>query len=165
MNKLTETAPKRIWLQISEYDDAIDSDFAVVDTQFTTWCQDSVGGSEVAYVRADLLDAHIGNSEVVYASLSDAFKSSQRDLNTALARIAELVAELETERMRLAACGVVALANTHESAKSAREMKPEYVSASLQDVIKAVDREMALRERVAELERSMFQGDPIPLGA
>ena len=41
-----------------------------------------------------------------------------------------LRAELETERMRLAACGVVALANTPDSAKQAREMRPEYWSAA-----------------------------------
>lgn len=59
-------------------------------------------------------------------------------------------AELETERMRLAACAVVALANTPESAKAARAMMPEYESASCHEVAMAVDREMALR---AEVER------------
>ena len=39
-------------------------------------------------------------------------------------RIAELESELETERMRLAACGVVAMSNTKESAKQARDMIP-----------------------------------------
>jgi hypothetical protein len=58
-------------------------------------------------------------------------------------------AELGRERLRLAACGVVALANTPESALKAREMLPEYRSASLDDVESAVDREMQFR---AELE-------------
>jgi len=61
-----------------------------------------------------------------------------------------LRAELETERMRLAACGVVALSNTPESAARSREMKDEYWSASCADVAAAVDREMALR---ADAER------------
>ena len=62
-------------------------------------------------------------------------------------RIAELEAELERERMRLAACGVVAMANTRDRAREARQMLPEYRSASLDDVERAVDREMAERER------------------
>jgi hypothetical protein len=57
--------------------------------------------------------------------------------------------QLETERIRLAACGVVALANTPESAAKAREMLPEYRSASCDDVARLVDSEMALRKQVA----------------
>ena len=59
--------------------------------------------------------------------------------------IAELRAEVERERMRLAACGVVANANTPESAAKAREMHPDYRSASCGDVARAVDREIQLR--------------------
>jgi hypothetical protein len=69
-----------------------------------------------------------------------------------LARIAEMEKELETERMRLAACGVVAMANTRESAEKARQMHPDYMSGSCKDVMRAVDAEMGYRERVAELE-------------
>ena len=61
------------------------------------------------------------------------------------ARFAELEAELERERMRLAACGVVAMANTPESAARARDMHPDYRSASCDDVARAVDAEMAMR--------------------
>jgi hypothetical protein len=71
--------------------------------------------------------------------------------------IDEQWAELEHERMRLAACGVVALSNTPESAARAREMLPEYRSASCDDVARAVDREMQycteLAEARAEIER------------
>lgn len=57
----------------------------------------------------------------------------------------ELREELERERMRLAACGVVADANTPESAKKWRNMRDEYRSASCDGVARAVDREMRLR--------------------
>jgi hypothetical protein len=61
-------------------------------------------------------------------------------------RITEaLRAELETERIRLAACGVVAMANTPESLARARDMHPDYMSASCQDVMRAVDAEIELR--------------------
>ncbi len=64
-----------------------------------------------------------------------------------------LRAELETERMRLAACGVVALANTPDSAKQAREMRPEYWSASCSDVARMVDENIKLRAKIEAMER------------
>jgi len=60
-------------------------------------------------------------------------------------RIAELEAELERERLRLAACGVVAMADTPESASKARDIHQDFWSASLDDVIRQVDALMALR--------------------
>lgn len=64
----------------------------------------------------------------------------------------KLEGELEAERIRHAACGVIALSNTLDSAKQARQMKDEYWSASCADVANAVDREMALRDKLAECE-------------
>ena len=58
-----------------------------------------------------------------------------------------LRAENERLQMQLAACGVIALANTPESAGEARKMHPDYMSASCSDVADAVDREMALRQQ------------------
>ena len=66
--------------------------------------------------------------------------------------VGRLEAELERERLRLAACGVVALANTPESAREARRMHADYMSASCMDVANAVDREMEYR-RALELLR------------
>lgn len=60
-------------------------------------------------------------------------------------RIVKLEADLERERLRLAACSVVALADTPESAAKARDMLPEYHSASLADVIRQIDALMELR--------------------
>ena len=61
------------------------------------------------------------------------------------ARLAAAESERDALRMQLVACGVVALANTPESAANAREMHPDYRSAACDDVARAVDREMALR--------------------
>ena len=76
-----------------------------------------------------------------------------------IAKRDEELAECERLRMQLAACGVVALANTIESAGEARQMHPDYMSASCSDVADAVDREIALRterdqhaQRIGELE-------------
>lgn len=66
------------------------------------------------------------------------------------AEIEYLRQQLETERIRLAACGCVAMANTPESAAKTREMLPQYRSASCDDVAAAVDREMALRQQLSE---------------
>lgn len=82
------------------------------------------------------------------------------------ALIKELREELERERIRLAACGVIALSNTADSAKQAREMQEYYWSASAQDVANAVDKQMELRELCGELVRTIelaaerFRGDP-----
>jgi hypothetical protein len=54
--------------------------------------------------------------------------------------------ELERERMRLAACGCVALADTPESAAYMRNMHPDYRSASCDDVARRVDECMSLRK-------------------
>ena len=77
------------------------------------------------------------------------------DLRTLLDRLKAAEGELETERMRLAACGVVALANTPESAAAAREMLPEYRSASLDDVERAVDEQMRLRSEIERLRQAL----------
>jgi hypothetical protein len=66
------------------------------------------------------------------------------------ARIAALEAELSRERMRLAACGVVALADTSESAAKAREMHADYRSASCDDVARRVDECISLRAELAQ---------------
>ena len=60
-------------------------------------------------------------------------------------RLKKAEAELERERMRLAACGVVAMADTPESAAKAQEMRDEYRSASCDDVSRRVDECMTLR--------------------
>lgn len=60
--------------------------------------------------------------------------------------IVALRSELETERIRLAAVGVVACADTPESSASARQMLPEYRSAALDDVERRVDECIALRK-------------------
>jgi len=70
------------------------------------------------------------------------------------AEIDRLRAELLREHMRLAACGVVAMANTPDTAAKARDILPEYRSASCDDVARVVDENMKLRaaiERVRTL--------------
>lgn len=59
--------------------------------------------------------------------------------------------ELERERIRLAACEVVALADTPESATKARDMLTEYRSAACDSVARRVDECMRLRVELAEL--------------
>ena len=52
MNKVTETAPKRIWIQISDEPEDCEESFQE-PSEDMTWCQDSVLACEVEYVRAD----------------------------------------------------------------------------------------------------------------
>jgi predicted nucleic acid-binding Zn-ribbon protein len=55
--------------------------------------------------------------------------------------------EVEAERMRLVACGVAAMQNTPELVKERIGPEHPYYSASYGDVCRAVDREIALRQR------------------
>lgn len=77
------------------------------------------------------------------------------DLSGLRAKVAEITAELERKSLQLAACGVVAMADTPESAKEVRAMHPDFESASCDDVKRRVDECMELRSRVAELEAQM----------
>lgn len=61
------------------------------------------------------------------------------------AEIERLRAELETERMRLAGCGVAAMADTPETAAQRLTRDSPYWSASYGDVCRMVDRLMELR--------------------
>lgn len=65
-----------------------------------------------------------------------------------LAENQRLKEELETERMKLAACGVAALGNNQASKKQRIISSNPYYSASYQSVCAAVDREINLREVV-----------------
>lgn len=83
----------------------------------------------------------------------------ERVLAELTAQLAAANNQLERERMRLAACGVVAMANTPESAAKARDMHPDYRSASCDDVARMVDGEMELRAQLgaAEAERDRLR--------
>jgi hypothetical protein len=72
--------------------------------------------------------------------------------------------DLETERLRLAACGVVALSDTPESAEKARQMHASYRSASCDDVARRVDECMRLRLIVGDIKRHVEGHDDGPLG-
>ena len=63
--------------------------------------------------------------------------------------------EIETLRIQLAGCGVAAMQNTEESIQSRITAESPGWSASYADVCRAVDREIALRQRVAELEKAL----------
>ena len=59
MNKLTESAPERIWLQVNPSEVVHLDDEPLDNWTDCTWCSESVGGSEVDYVRADIADREI----------------------------------------------------------------------------------------------------------
>jgi hypothetical protein len=63
-------------------------------------------------------------------------------------------AELERERMRLAACGVAAMANTEGTVAARLEIGHPFYSASYGDVCAAVDREMSLRRMLDNAEKA-----------
>ena len=67
----------------------------------------------------------------------------------------DALAALEREQIRLAACDVVAMSDTPESAAKARKMHPDYESAALESVKRRVDECIALRQMVRELRDAL----------
>jgi hypothetical protein len=67
--------------------------------------------------------------------------------------------KLEQQMMQLAACMTVAGANTRESAAQVRDMHPDYQCAAVDDVARAVDREMDLREKADEMRIEILDRD------
>lgn len=129
-----------------------------------------VAEDELSKVRAELLEAKAAPKPLDWKSfdatraLVDENERLRSELEHANKRVSEHVeraekaeAEVERERMRLAACGAVALANTRGSAAEARQMHDDYRSASCDDVASAVDREMAARERAEKAEAACTQ--------
>ena len=74
-------------------------------------------------------------------------------LRTQAAKIEALTQELETERMRLVACGVAAMGNTKTSKLERINKDNPYWSASYGDVCRAVDAEIELRGKIEALEK------------
>ncbi len=75
----------------------------------------------------------------------------EQHVNELRAENARLGTELERERIRLAACGVVALADTPESAIEARKMHDDYRSCSVESVARRVDECIKLRSELATI--------------
>ena len=88
--------------------------------------------------------------EAIGASIHQA-ELEKRRIAALEAELSSVKRELETERIRLAACGVVAMADTPESAARARDMLPEYESASCGDVARRVDECIQLRADLARV--------------
>lgn len=102
----------------------------------------------LAVLKNPLYGRHVQamTAEELHSKAEIAEELAARDM-----RIAELTADLEREEIRLAACGVVAMADTSESAAKVRVMRPDYRSAACDDVARRVDECIALRAYVTEL--------------
>ena len=87
----------------------------------------------------------------------DYAKKLQTELAAVTEQLKETREELETERIRLAVCGVVAMADTKKTRTKAREMLPEYRSASLSDVERRVDECIKLREQRDRLAEALHK--------
>ena len=116
----------------------------------------ALGIEEWLRVYADAVPAPPPDGDEAKRRIYDHLDQRMRDAADMItALVAErdaLRIELERERLRLSACGVAAMSNTRQTAEENRQVSDEYKSASFDEVCAAVDREMALRERVAELE-------------
>jgi hypothetical protein len=108
------------------------------------------------------IGSHTGKPEVrLYLGAGDGQRYEQIRLEVGDKRVsmtpeqwANLGVEAENLRIQLAACGVIAMCNTPESAKLQRPPEDSpYWCASLRDVANAVDREMKLSSEVKRLRQ------------
>lgn len=72
-----------------------------------------------------------------------------------LPAVRRLRAALEREELCHVGCGAIANANTRESLANVRVMHPDYLSASVQDCIRAVEREIQMREAFDKSDRAL----------
>jgi len=72
-------------------------------------------------------------------------------IEPAAAELRRLEAEIERERMRLAACDVIACADTPETAVKARQMHEDYKGPAFESVARRVDECIKLRAVNAQL--------------
>ena len=114
----------------------------ITDVTRFDWNRKGMVESDVGYYVHQSAYAKCEAERDAAVILRDGFSKAVDHLE---AEVTKLRVELEQERMRLAACGVVAMANTPESAKNARDMHPDYKSASCDDVARMVDENMKLR--------------------
>ena len=82
----TETAPKRIWLQVNpeamvdEETGSVEGDDEPFPGEEVTWCWHSIGGLEVEYVRADLVQDAMTKAEAALADIGDADREPGDDV-------------------------------------------------------------------------------------
>lgn len=109
------------------------------------------------FTKEDLIEIQADHCQPLYYQLLAAFAARQTErAENAEAERDRLREEIETERMRLAACGVLADCNTTGSvAKHRGEIQEKYRSGSLDSVCAAVDREMRLRGELEEAEEAI----------
>lgn len=98
--------------------------------------------TEAAMFKFTFLVPGKSNAEDEGEGYKNAFLAGRNSLQS---RLLKAEAELERERIRLAACGVAAMQNTKDShGKNQVDKDSPYYSASYADVCAAVDREMSL---------------------
>lgn len=98
--------------------------------RWDAWRKYIAEGGEASWPRDD------------FEALIDSFEDKLRSAQETISWMSE---ELETERMRLSACGVAALQNTERTMKDRITPDNPYWSASYKDVCNAVDREIKFR--------------------
>jgi DUF917 family protein len=114
-------------------------------------------------VRPDLQAAPWVYDEIVEMEeeierLDKAIVTLLADNDSLRTTIDQLRIELLREQMRLAACGVVAMANTPDTAAKARNILPEYHSDSCDEVARVVDENMKLRAAIDRV-RALHEND------
>ena len=107
--------------------------------------------------RLTLYVAAFRREEAKADDLEQRFEDTKSAIETLTRELVEARAGHERERMRLAACGVVALADTPQAAAKQRDMHPDYRSASCDDVARRVDECMTLRAELTDTKARLAE--------
>ena len=181
MSTLTDTAPKRIWLCVSDDVDDNDTPYPELYAEDAeiTWSTDQPVAVTVEYVRVDLSEIAklraerdaLAAARIAYATEFPINDDGEPDVENVHANIRALkvdrdalAEDVEQLRVQLACCGVIAGSNTEDSLARAMPGKDAYgYSASLADVERCVRREIALRtERDALREEVSLRRHTMP---
>lgn len=152
--------PHEVWAQAADRAEENEAEIERLKAIIADQSRDEQGRVSMPLAAHNKIDAARRERDEALAraeAAEEQLKTRDQLVTAELARVTaerdELANELERERMRLAACGVVAMSNTKETAARNREMHADYLSASLGDVIRIVDSEMAQRARAEAAEK------------
>lgn len=109
--------------------------------------------NEELKTKVSLLEQDLDSVKREKQILTNSFLKTMNEINKLKEALED---EVETLRLKLAACGVAALCNTRESACKQKVSKDSpYYSASYEDICDAVNREMDLREENEKLKAKL----------
>lgn len=123
----------------------------VTDEQFRDFARKETHGAETPQ----------GDAPETFPGMPTDLAGFRNRWPTLAGQVEVLSTELETERLRLAACSVAAMMNTPGGVAARLTPASPYHSSSYRDVCETVDREMKYRKAIKDAMALILQGEPV----